>query len=238
MTQQATPMDDMAKEETAKEETAKDETAKDETAKDETAKPARRPPFSARREGWGARWAGMRRQAAAQWRALSARERRLVGAGTLALFAAALWLLGIEPALRQITRWQAEIPRLQSQAQAIEDVLRDVPQAASSPAGPGAQAQGGEQPAAAVRASLAAANLQAHVQAQALEEAGQAPVLQLIFQAAPVDRAMAWLMTGPAQAGLSVTEAELVRDDRAQAEQPTVSGQLRLAPTQTLEEGS
>ena len=194
-------------------------------------KPA--PSALGRRERWGA----VRRQAAAQWRALSARERRLVSAGAVALFVAGLWLLGIEPALREITRWQADIPRLQSQARAVEDVLRDVPSAASGRPD-SAASNAAADPVAALHAELEAAGLRAHAKVQVVAEGAQPVVLEVALTAAPVDRLMPWLMTGPAQSGLSVMRAELIRVDDANADTPTVSGQLRLATPSSPEKGS
>src|SRR5690606_41127517 len=107
-------------------------------------------------------------QTAAQWRALSGRERRLVGVAAIALALGGLWLLGVEPALRQVVRWEAEIPKLRSQAQALEQVLAEVPPA---PAVPSASDSGNA--VADVRAGLEAAGLPAEVQAVASPD-GQA----------------------------------------------------------------
>ncbi|MEI2418133.1 type II secretion system protein GspM [Orrella sp. JC864] len=183
-----------------------------------------------------ARWADLRRRAAAQWRTLSARERRLCAAAAAVLGAGTVWLFWAEPALRQISRWQAEIPRLQSQAAALEEVLRDVaPPSAGTASGHGDLGQ-------ALRQSLAQAGLAGRFaldQADGRQGGAQAGTVRVAFEAAPAHALMPWLLAGPGSLGLAVRQAQLQRDPQAQPDAPgTVTGWLQLASPDTLEEDS
>ena len=72
------------------------------------------------------RWQLLRSQAQVFWNGLAMREKRLlVGAG-LVLAGLLTWLLLIQPPLKKIDYWQAETPKLRSQAEALQVLLQGV----------------------------------------------------------------------------------------------------------------
>jgi len=64
--------------------------------------------------------AAARARAAAAWRGLAPRERRLVAAATALVALALLWLLAVQPAWRTLARAPAEIDRLDAQLQTMQ----------------------------------------------------------------------------------------------------------------------
>jgi len=60
------------------------------------------------------------------WQGLAAREQRAVALTALVLGGFVVWLALIEPPLKTIAYWQAETPKLRSQTEALEVLLRDV----------------------------------------------------------------------------------------------------------------
>lgn len=66
---------------------------------------------------------------------LALREKRLLAGTAAGLLALLLWLLLIQPPLRKIEYWQAETPKLRSQAEALEVLLHEVAPGAGDSAG-------------------------------------------------------------------------------------------------------
>ncbi len=154
----------------------------------------------------------LRNQSQVFWNGLALREKRLlVGAG-LVLTSLLTWLVLVQPALKKIDYWQAETPKLRSQAQALLVLLQDVaaPRHADE---------------AALRQALDSAGLQGHYQLQALEPGSW----RLTFDNAPADAVVGWLLGNPRSFSLEVSEARLQRAvDAVDSSAGTVSGTVRM----------
>ncbi|MDH0300864.1 MULTISPECIES: type II secretion system protein GspM [unclassified Pseudomonas] len=147
-----------------------------------------------------------------RWRALAPRERRAVGAAGALLAVLFGWQVLIAPALARIEHWQAETPRLRSQAQTLDTLL--APRLAARPTDLDE----------ALQRSLDDAGLQAHSR---LRVEGEARWLS--WQQAPAEAAMAWLQRVPPRLGLSIGRLDLRRDPDAESASPvTFSGTLRM----------
>lgn len=162
-----------------------------------------------------ARWQRFNSQVQARWQPLALREKRMVGGMALALVGLLIWVALIQPPLKKITYWQAETPKLRAQTEALEVLLREV---SVRPAGQGV-AQALEQ-------TLQARGLAGHYQLQAAD----AGAWQLIFDAAPADAVLDWLLSTPSQLSLQVVEARLQRADNASTDVTagTLSGTVRM----------
>jgi general secretion pathway protein M len=157
------------------------------------------------------------------WHGLSARERRAVALTALLLGTTLWWLVLVQPALARIAHWEAEMPRLRSQAQTLDGLL------AHAPSLPGAAQQ-----APALRQSLEHAGLGGHYQLQAVEGGWQLDLAQ-----APAEAATAWLLQAPAQLGLTVVHSRLQRDPLADpSATASFSGIVRLDQAQGAKESS
>ncbi|WDU65493.1 type II secretion system protein GspM [Pseudomonas poae] len=154
----------------------------------------------------------LRSQSQVFWNGLALREKRLlVGAG-LVLASLLTWLVLVQPALKKIDYWQAETPKLRSQAQALLVLLQGV----------GAPRHADE---AALHQALDGAGLQGHYQLQALEPGGW----RLTFDNAPADAVVGWLLGNPRSFSLEVSEARLQRAvDAVDSSAGTVSGTVRM----------
>ncbi|WP_460419016.1 type II secretion system protein GspM [Pseudomonas sp. microsymbiont 2] len=147
-----------------------------------------------------------------RWQALAARERRAIGVAAALLVVLFGWQVLIAPALARIEHWQAETPRLRSQAQALDTLL-----AARLATRPGDLDE-------ALRRSLDDAGLQAQSRL-----AGDGQGWRLDWRQAPAEAAMAWLQHVPSRLGLSIGQFDLRRDPDADAGHPvTFSGTLRM----------
>lgn len=147
------------------------------------------------------------------WRGLSLRERRAVALTALLLGSTLWWLVLVQPALARIAHWEAETPKLRSQAQTLDSLLAHTPP-------PPAIAQ--QEPA--LRQSLEHAGLAGHYQLQAVQGGWQ-----LDFAQAPAATATGWLLQAPAQLGLTVVHSRLQRDPLADpAATASFSGIVRL----------
>lgn len=152
-----------------------------------------------------ARLQPLRAQLQGRWKALTRRERGQVLAMLCVVTVAAVWLLGIKPALDTLRYWDGELPRLRSQAAALKDVLADV-------GGPAVVAgDAARDPAGRVRASLDAAGLAG---AYRLSEAGAELQIE-IERAADASRVAAWLLAAPGALGMTVNKAMLQRSEDA-----------------------
>ncbi|MCK9801087.1 type II secretion system protein M [Pseudomonas sp. MAFF 302030] len=166
-------------------------------------------------------------QARVAWRGLSLREQRLLGASMTLLLGLAVGLLWVQPALQTIDHWQAETPKLRSQAQALDALLQE-----QSGAG---QAQG-EDLEQALRRTLDEAGLKDHYQLQAADPA----TWQLSFTQAPADAVVGWLLGWPRQFSLRVVQAQLQRAAGADTQDSagTLSGTVRMDHTLNAKEAS
>lgn len=166
-------------------------------------------------------------QARVAWRGLSLREQRLLGASMTLLLGLAVGLLWVQPALQTIDHWQAETPKLRSQAQALDALLQE-----QSGAG---QAQG-EDLEQALRRTLDEAGLKDHYQLQAADPA----TWQLSFTQAPADAVVGWLLGWPRQFSLRVVQAQLQRAAGADTQDSagTLSGTIRMDHTLNAKEAS
>lgn len=165
-----------------------------------------------------ARWQHFNGRARAIWQGLALREKRMVVGMALVLTGLLTWLLLIQPPLKKIDYWQAETPKLRSQAEALEVLLREVARPPS--------AQGLEQ---ALRQSLEAGGLAGHYQLQ-VPDTATPQAWRLTFDAAPADAVVGWLLGNPRHFSLEVVEVRLQRageplpDDTA----GTLSGTVRM----------
>jgi general secretion pathway protein M len=178
------------------------------------------------------RWQTFRTQLRTFWQGLAAREQAAVALAALVLGGCLVWLALIQPPLKTIAYWQTETPKLRSQTEALEVLLRDV-------AGP-AQDQPLE---AALRQSLDASGLSQHYQLQMSEGPG---AWQLTFDQAPAEAVISWLLGNPRQFSLEVIEARLQRSvpantdtlDNHDNSAGTLSGTVRMDQAQSAKEAS
>lgn len=162
-----------------------------------------------------ARWQRFNSQVQARWQPLALREKRMVGGMALALVGLLIWVALIQPPLKKITYWQSETPKLRAQTEALEVLLREV---SVRPAG--------QSVAQALEQTLQASGLAGHYQLQAADSGAW----QLIFDAAPADAVLDWLLSTPSQLSLQVVEARLQRADNASTDVTagTLSGTVRM----------
>lgn len=73
--------------------------------------------------GWKRNADAARQQAGAWWAARTARERRLLRWGALALALALTWLAGLKPALDTIAHANEQLPRLRAEAARIDALI-------------------------------------------------------------------------------------------------------------------
>lgn len=171
-----------------------------------------------------ARWQSLR----AAWLGLAAREQRAVALAALVLGSGLVWLTLIEPPLKTIAHWQAETPKLRSQSEALEVLLRDV-------GGP----VRGQSLEAALRQTLEGSGLGDHYELQA--PGADAPgAWQLTFTDAPADGVIDWLLGSPRQFSLEVIEARLQRTAPASSDPTpgTLSGTVRMNQASSAKEAS
>lgn len=174
------------------------------------------------------RWRAWRTRCRTFWQGLAVREQRAVSVAALVLGGGLVWLALIQPALKTIAYWQAETPKLRSQTEALEVLLRDV--------GGAAQGQPLE---AALRQSLDASGLSEHYQLQTLG-ADASHAWQLSFQDAPAEAVIGWLLGNPRQFSLEVIEARLLRTAPTAPDNTpgTLSGTVRMDQAQSAKEAS
>ena len=159
-----------------------------------------------------ARLGAARTQGRQRWQALAPRERRAVALTAGLLAALFCWQVLIAPALASIAHWEAETPKLRSQAQALDALL----------------AQRAVTPPVDLELALGQSLTQAGLQNQS-RLARMDGAWQLDWQHAPGEAAVAWLQQVPARLGLSIGQLMLQRDaDHAPAGPVTFSGTLRM----------
>ncbi|MFP7632309.1 type II secretion system protein GspM [Pseudomonas veronii] len=158
------------------------------------------------------KWRRLRSQAQAFWSGLALREQRMLSGAGLVLAGLLTWLVLIQPPLKTIAYWQAETPKLRTQAATLHALLQGV--AAPRPAD-----------AATLQQALDSAGLQGRYQLQALD----AGAWRLSFDNAPADAVMDWLLGNPRSFSLEVSEARLQRSaDAIDNSAGTVSGTVRM----------
>lgn len=158
------------------------------------------------------RLAAARAQGRQRWQALAPRERRAMALAGGLLAALFCWQVLIAPALARIAHWEAETPKLHSQAQALDALLA---QHAVAPPVDLDLALG---------QSLAQAGLHNYSRLARMDGAWQ-----LDWQHAPAEAAVAWLQQAPARLGLNIGQLMLQRDaDNAAGGPVTFSGTLRM----------
>lgn len=163
----------------------------------------------------------LRGQGRQRWQALAARERRAVALAGGLLGALFCWQVLVQPALARIDHWQAETPKLRSQAQALDALLGE--RLAQRPA----------DTAQALRQSLEQAGLLAQSQLD-----GEGDTLHLGWQRAPAEAAMAWLQSVPPRLGLGVGQLTLRRDPGEPGSPVTFSGTLRMTQAHGAKDSS
>lgn len=171
------------------------------------------------------RWLYWRSRGLAAWQALSQRERHVLAGGALLLGGLVLWLLLIQPPLKTIAYWQAETPKLQGQAQALQTLLHEA----------GVQV-GGSDSEHSLRQSLEAYGLAGHYQLNTGPDGGW----QLTFDAAPADALLDWLLGRQRPGALPVVEAHLQRagDNATDDSAGTLSGTVRMDQAHGAKEAS
>lgn len=175
------------------------------------------------------KWQTVRVQATGYWQSLALKEKRLLLGGGLLLLSLLIWLVLIQPALKSIDHWQAELPRLRSQASAVQALLKNVQAPTSLAASELEQA---------LRHSLDATALAGHYQLQAPQ--GPAGHWQLTLTDAPAAAAINWLLDSSRRFSLSVTDARLQRADAVSEEQTAgqISGIVRMDQAPGAKESS
>ncbi len=183
---------------------------------------------------WG-RWQACRTRLRTFWQGLAVREQAAVALAALVLGGCLVWLALIQPPLKTIAYWQAETPKLRSQTEALEVLLRDV--AGLAP----------DQPLeAALRQSLDASGLSEHYQLQT-PDAERPNAWLLTFDQAPAEAVISWLLGNPRQFSLEVIEARLQRTALANSDNHdndtdntagTLSGTVRMDQAQGAKEAS
>lgn len=149
--------------------------------------------------------AAVLRQVAVQWHQLSSRERRLVVLAGVCVAVACLWLIVLQPALAGISRWQAEIPALRSQAQELERILADVP----SPRAAGRVGEAASE--AALQDSLERAGLTGQYQIR--WQAQDAVAVRIELENAAPQALMPWLLAEPGRLGYAISALRIVRQE-------------------------
>ncbi|MDI2146181.1 type II secretion system protein M [Pseudomonas sp. ITA] len=132
------------------------------------------------------------------WSGLSLRERYALAGTGLLLAGLANWLLLIHPPLKTLDYWQAETPKLQAQAEALEVLLQGIPRPT-----PTDYKQ-------ALQQSLSNRKLEGFYQLES-PDALQPQRWVVRFDCAPADAVMSWLLNGLQPLSLDIIEARLER---------------------------
>lgn len=165
------------------------------------------------------RWHPLRARLQAHWQALNPRERRQLALAFIVLLGALVWLLGVKPARDNLVYWEQELPRLQSQSTALQELLGEV--AIGTEASPMSLT-------ARLHASLNDAGLSGRYQVEAASDA-----LQITFDH-PTDATvlMNWLLNVALAPGVRVREVTIQREP--DAESPVAESAVRVYATVTV----
>ena len=171
------------------------------------------------------RWQLLRRQAEVFWRGLALREKRMLVSAGLVLAGLLIGVLLIQPPLKKIDYWQAETPKLRSQAEALQVLLQGV---ATAPRSGDLET--------ALHQSLDNAGLQGRYQLQPQETGSW----RLTFEDAPADAVLDWLLANPRPFSLEVSDARLQRAGEATPSHSagTLSGTVRMDQAPGAKEAS
>ncbi|GAA4343180.1 hypothetical protein GCM10023144_45820 [Pigmentiphaga soli] len=166
--------------------------------------------------------------AAQRWARLAPRERLLLGvAGALAGLAL-VFLVLIEPAWTATRRLQAELPRLHTQAAAVDALVREARTLRRTPTG----RMSAEETRQALVDSLRQAGIEARVE-DAGPDVSQTPgALQVELDNVAAGALMQWLEAVPSQTRLKLAEAALERPagDDGRLLNGKASGELLFVP--------
>lgn len=153
-----------------------------------------------------------------RWQRLPPRDRLMLWVMVVALLAAGLWMLWLEPLLKQRTHWQAELPRLQAQARVLAPLLhaRERQQLA----------QGHQPTLAGLRGQIKTAGL-----ADGLHIDARDGRWHLQVQAVPADALWNWLLPVLADPAIELQQLQLTRTGDANMPSARISGDIVMVPT-------
>ncbi|WP_369038949.1 type II secretion system protein GspM [Stenotrophomonas maltophilia] len=150
-----------------------------------------------------------------RWQRLAARERAMLVLMAAALLATALWLAWLEPLLKQRAHWQAELPRLHAQANALAPLLRARQQQQ--------QLQGRRPSIAALRQQIATAGLAEYLHIDTRDGRWHLQV-----QAMPADALWNWLLPVLADPAIELQQLQLQRTGDVDMPAARISGTVEM----------
>ncbi len=151
-----------------------------------------------------------------RWQRLPPRDRLMLWVMVVALLAAGLWMLWLEPLLKQHAHWQAELPRLQAQSRALAPLLRARERQQ--------QAQGEHPTLASLRDGIRSAGL-----ADGLHIEARDGRWHLQVQAVPADALWNWLLPVLADPAIELQQLQLTRTGDANMPAARISGNIVMA---------
>lgn len=174
---------------------------------------------------WHQRWRVGRDKAAARWRQLTSREQAMLAGGAMALLLVLVVQIGVRPALDDIVRSDAKLPRLRAQAAQVDAVVQEALALQGSVRGRIPPSElGGE-----LTASLTQAGLSGEHTVQAVAGSAE-PAWEVRVTEVSAAALFVWLSSTPAQLRLSLQAAELARaaDEAGKPMAARLTGTLRL----------
>ncbi|WP_313444685.1 type II secretion system protein GspM [Stenotrophomonas indicatrix] len=156
--------------------------------------------------------AGFVRGLSQRWQRLAARERAMLLLMSAAVMAAVLWLVWLQPLLKQRSHWQAELPRLQAQAAALAPLLRAREQQ---------QAQGRRPTLAGLRQQITAAGLAGSLHIETRDGRWHLQV-----RSVPADALWNWLLPLLADPAIELQQLQLQRTGDANMPAARISGNI------------
>lgn len=159
--------------------------------------------------------AGFVRGLSQRWQRLAARERAMLLLMSAAVMAAVLWLVWLQPLLKQRSHWQAELPRLQAQAAALAPLLRAREQQ---------QAQGRRPTLAGLRQQITAAGLAGSLHIETRDGRWHLQV-----RSVPADALWNWLLPLLADPAIELQQLQLQRTGDANMPAARISGDIVMA---------
>ncbi|MFL6959955.1 type II secretion system protein GspM [Nocardiopsis yanglingensis] len=151
-----------------------------------------------------------------RWQRLPPRDRLMLWVMVVALLAAGLWMLWLEPLLKQHAHWQAELPRLQAQSRALAPLLRARERQQ--------QAQGEHPTLTGLRDGIRSAGL-----ADGLHIEARDGRWHLQVQAVPADALWNWLLPVLADPAIELQQLQLTRTGDANMPAARISGNIVMA---------
>lgn len=159
--------------------------------------------------------AGVNRGLTQRWQRLAARERAMLLLMSAAVMAAVLWLVWLQPLLKQRSHWQAELPRLQAQAAALAPLLRAREQQ---------QAQARRPTLAGLRQQITAAGLAGSLHIETRDGRWHLQV-----RSVPADALWNWLLPLLADPAIELQQLQLQRTGDANMPAARISGNIVMA---------